>query len=227
MIDMNHLAIIMDGNRRWAKERFMPAIFWHKAWFDNVKKITELAKNNGVKYLTLWALSTENLIKRESDEIEWIIKLISYVPKLVPEFIEKWVKLEVIWDIARLPKDTQKILSDTKLATKDNTGITLTVALVYGWQDEIIRATKKILQAWIDPELLTESEFRTYLDSSILPLPDMIIRTGWDIRHSGFLLYDSAYAEYYFTEKKWPEFDESEMLKALWIYKSRKRNFWI
>ena len=216
----------MDWNRRWAKERFMPAIFWHKAWFDTVKKITKHARNAWIQYLTLWALSTENLVKRDAEEIAGIIKIITYVPKLLPEFMENWVKIQVIWDISKLPVETQKILSDTIEITKNNTEIFLTIALVYGGQNEIVRATKKIILAWVNPDDLDETEFRKYTDSAILPAPDMIIRTWWDVRHSWFLLYDSAYAEYYFTNKNWPEFDEEELLKALASYNDRKRNFW-
>ena len=222
---MKHLAIIMDGNRRWARERFLPAIFWHKAGYDMVKKITASAQKKGITYLTLWALSTENLVKRDSEEIDGIIKLIHQVPSLIPEFMEKWIKLQIIGDITRLPQDTQDILSTCMQETQNNTAITLTIALVYGGQDEIVRATKKILKAGIDPETLTETEFRKYLDCATLPVPDMIVRTGWDIRHSGFLLYDSAYSEYYFTDKKWPEFDEWELEKVLKVFSERKRNF--
>jgi len=223
---INHLAIIMDGNRRWAKARFMPAIFGHKAGFDNVKKVTELAKNKGIKYLTLWALSTENYKKRDPDEIKDIVKLIHHVPKMVPEFMEKWVKLQVIWDITKLPEETQDILRDISEETKDNTEIILTVALVYGWQDEIVRATKRIIADGVDPDSLTPDTFREYLDTAILPVPDVIVRTGWDIRHSWYLLYDSAYSEYYFTDKKWPEFDRDELEKVIEQFSSSKRNFW-
>jgi len=216
----------MDGNRRWAKARFMPAIFGHKAGFDNVKKVTELAKDSGIKYLTLWALSTENYKKRDADEIRDIVKLIHHVPKLVPEFMEKWVKLQVIWDVSKLPEDTQEILRDISLETENNSDITLTVALVYGWQDEIIRATKNIIRDGIDPETLTPESFRKYLDVSILPIPDMIVRTGWDIRHSGYLLYDSAYSEYYFTDKKWPEFNKKELDAVIEQFQNSRRNFW-
>lgn len=224
---MKHLAIIMDWNRRWARERYLPVVFWHKAGFDTVQTITREAKHAWVEYLTLWALSTENFNKRESEEIEGIIKLIHHVPKLLPEFQKEWVRLQVIGDIEKLPIETQEILSDIADKTKDNTWIILTVALVYGGQDEIVRATKKILQVWVDPESLDIQEFRKYLDSAILPPPDLIIRTGWDIRHSWFLLYDSAYSEYYFTEKKWPEFDRDELDKALKQFYASKRNFWV
>lgn len=223
---MHHLAIIMDGNRRWAKERFMPAIFGHKAGYDNVRKITELAKNKNIKYLTLWALSTENLVKRWEEEIQGIIKLIHLIPTLIPEFMEKWVRFQTIWDIRKLPEPTQKLLEEAKLQTSRNDSIILTIALVYGGQNEILRATQKIIQDGLNPEMLDEKVFRSYLDTSIIPIPDVIVRTWGDIRHSGFLLYDSAYSEYYFTEKKWPEFDENELEKVIETYNNSQRNFW-
>lgn len=223
---MKHLAIIMDGNRRWAKKRKMPAIFWHKAGFDNVQKITREAKYAGIEYLTLWALSTENFSKRDSDEISGIIKLIHHSRLLLPEFHKEGVKIKIIWDIERLPQETQNILQELQDATQEHTGIVLTIALVYGGQNEIIRATKKIIQAGIDPETLDQQVFRQYLDTSFLPTPDMIIRTWWDIRHSWFLLYDSAYSEYQFTDKKWPEFDKQELHKTLEYFSGAKRNFW-
>lgn len=215
----------MDGNRRWARERYLPSLFWHKAGFDNVQVITREAKFAGIEHLTLWALSTENFKKRDDEEIEGIVKLIHHVPKLLPEFQKEGVKLQVIGDICRLPEATQNILIDIQKKTHNNTWIILTVALIYGGQDEIVRATKKILEAGTDPETLDETEFRKYLDVAILPIPDMIIRTWGDIRHSWFLLYDSAYSEYYFTDKKWPEFDVHELHKALEQFKNSKRNF--
>ena len=124
------------------------------------------------------------------------------------------------------PGSSQEILQRVQKSTENNTGIILTLALIYGWQDEIIRATKKIIQLWIDPENLSEEEFRKYLDTADLPHPDVIVRTGWDIRHSGFLLYDSAYSEYYFTDKKWPEFDAHELKNVLNFFVWTKRNFW-
>lgn len=222
---LNHLAIIMDGNRRWAKARFMPAIVGHKAWFDNVKRITKLASATWIKYLTLWALSTENLRKRPEDEIEWIIKLIGQVPKLIPDFMQQKIKLELIGDIEKLPKESQNVLRKAKEETSKNTGLVLTVALVYGGQDEIVRATKKIISEGKNPEELSPEEFRKHLDTAIIPVPDVIVRTWWDIRHSGFLLYDSAYSEYYFTDKKWPEFGEEELNSVIDFFEWAKRNF--
>lgn len=215
----------MDWNRRWAKSRFLPAVAGHKAWAENVKKIVEEAGKLWVKYLTLWALSVDNLQKREKDEVENIIKLIDNIENFLWEMLEKDLKFETIWDIEKLPENSKNILKKITEKTKNNSWLVLNVALIYGWQDEIVRATKKILEKWLNPEDLTKEEFKKYLDTAHLPNPDLIIRTGWDSRHSGFLLFDSEYSEYYFTEKKWPEFDKEELEKAILSLKNSKRNF--
>lgn len=223
---MKHLWIIMDWNRRWAKNRFLPTIAWHKVWADNAVKITKLAKKLWVKYLTLWALSTENLAKRDADEVKWIIKLINNIENLLWDMLLEDLKFETIWDLSKLPQESQDILATVKNNTKDNTAITLVLALVYWWQDEIIRATKKIIKSWINPDELTKQEFRKYTDTWKFPIVDMIVRTGWDTRHSWFMLFDSEYSEYYFTEKSWPDYNEEELEKTLESFKKSKRNFW-
>lgn len=222
---INHLAIIMDWNRRWARKRLMPAIAWHKAWADNVEKIADLAWEKWIKYLTLWWLSTDNLKKRWEKEVAQIIKLINNIEKYLWNMIKKWLKFQVIWDINELPNKSIHILNKIVDITKNNSWIVLTLALIYWWQDEIVRATKKIIASWIDPEEITREKFREYLDINILPNPDVIVRTGWDIRHSWFLLYDSEYSEYYFTKKWWPEYDEIELDKTIDFFNKSKRNF--
>lgn len=222
---MKHLGIIMDGNRRWAKKKILPAVAWHKAWAENVKKITKLAEINWIKYLTLWALSTDNLKKRGKEEVEHIIKLVNNIENFLWEMLDKNLIFKTIWDLTKLPEKSQKILEKIKDKTKNNTWITLTIWLIYWGQDEILRATKKIIKAWIDPETLTNQEFKKYLDTSFLPNPDIIVRTGGDIRHSWFLLFDSEYSEYYFTEKWWPDFNEEELKKVFEFFNNSKRNF--
>lgn len=223
---LSHLGIIMDGNRRWARSKMLPALAGHKAWADNVVRITELCDAKWISHLTLWALSTENLQKRPEEEIEGIIKLVNSIESYLKKMQVENLRFHTIGDISRLPKQSQEVLEKVRKQTENNTGITLTIALIYGWQDEIVRATKKIIASGIDPESLTEDTFRTYLDTCDLPLIDLIVRTWWDMRHSGFLLYDSAYSEYYFTEKKWPEFDETELDRAIENFHQAKRNFW-
>ena len=221
-----HIWIIMDWNRRWAKQKFLPTIFWHKAWFENAVKIIRYSsKNSSIKYLTLWALSKENLFKRDSEEISWIIKLIEKLQDLLPELQENNIKFETIWDIEKLPLESQKVLKIVKNETKNNSWMILVTALVYSWQDEIIRATKKIFASWIDINSLDEKGFKKFLDTADYPPPDLIIRTGGDIRHSWFMLYDSDYSEYFFSQKLWPDFDEKEFEKSIDFLKWSKRNF--
>lgn len=215
----------MDWNRRWAKVRFLPAVAGHKAWAENVRRIVEEAWKIWIDYLTLWALSVDNLEKREKEEVENIIKLIDNIENFLWEMLEKDLKFQTIWNIEKLPEKSQNILKKIIEKTKNNTWLVLNIALIYGWQDEIVRATKKILEVWLNPENLTKEEFKKYLDTAHLPNPDLIIRTGWDSRHSWFLLFDSEYSEYFFTEKKWPEFDKEELEKAILSLKNSKRNF--
>ncbi len=229
---INHLAIIMDGNRRWAKSRLLPSVAGHKAWADNARKIVELADNKGIKYITLWALSTENLQKRWNEEVEAIIKLVNNIESFLSEMITEWLKFQVIWDVSRLPDESQKILAWVIEKTKNNTWIVTTLALIYGGQDEIVRGMKKFIVENKDKANFEEiysqmkpEDFRKYLDVCILPKPDVIVRTGWDIRHSWFLLFDSDYSEYYFTEKWWPAFDEDELDKVIDFFDNSKRNF--
>lgn len=215
----------MDWNRRWAKKRLLPTLAWHKAWFDNAMNIVEKANEKWITHLTLWALSKENLVKREEEELNWIIKLIDKLNNLIPRFQKNNVKFETIWDIEKLPLTSQEILKKVKEETKNNTWMTLVTAVVYSWQDEIIRAVKKFIQSWNDVNSLDEITFKNYLDTANFPKPDLIIRTGWDIRHSWFLLYDSDYSEYFFSAKLWPDFDENELDKALDFLNKSRRNF--
>lgn len=222
---INHISIIMDWNRRWAKEKSLPAFMWHKAWADNVEKIINLAWEKWIKYITMWALSTENLKNRPKDEIDFLIKLINNIESYLSKMIKNWLKFETIWDLELLPEDSQIILQKIKDKTSNNTWITFILALNYWWKDEIIRGIKKFVKEWWNIDDLDEDNFRNYLDVSKFPVPDVIVRTGWDIRHSWFLLYDSAYSEYYFTPKKWPDFDEEELDKVVDFFNSSKRNF--
>ena len=223
---INHLWIIMDWNRRWAKSKFLPVFAWHKAGADNVVKIVELADKKWINYITLWALSADNLKKRNEKEVKWIIKLVNSIEKYLNKMLVENLRFETIWNLSELPTESQDILKNLKEKTKDNSWITMILALMYWWQDEIIRTTKKIINLWIKPDDLTKQEFRKYTDTWKFPVIDMIVRTWWDIRHSWFMLYDSEYSEYYFTEKKWPEFNENELDKVIESFKKSRRNFW-
>lgn len=216
----------MDGNRRWARSRWFPVFMGHQEGYKNVENIIEISAEYDISYLTLWWLSTENLKNRPEDEIEKIIALIDKAKELLPKLQANNIKFNTIWDTSKLPKKTQKILEEMRKTTQENTALTVTIALIYGGRDEIIRGIKKMVSQWIDSHDITESSFREYLDVAWLPIPDVIVRTGWDSRTSGFLLYDSPYSELYFTEKKWPEFDREELEKVIDFFHQSKRNFW-
>ncbi len=223
---IKHLWIIMDWNRRWAKERFLPSVMWHKAWAENIEKVVESAIEQWIEYITFWWLSTENLIKRSDTEVKDIIKIINWAKKYLKNLMKNWAKIELIWDINKLPNESQLVLNELVEETKENHKITVVLALVYGWKNEIIRWIKKFISEGWDIDNLDESSFTNYLDTWKYPPADVIVRTGWDIRHSWFLLYSSDYSEYYFTEKKWPEFNREELQNVCDRFSSSKRNFW-
>ena len=223
---INHIAIIMDWNRRWAKTKWKLAVFGHKQGAKTLENIAEIASNKWIKYLTVWWLSTENLQKRSKVEVLGIITLLNGIEKYTERFMKENLKLQIIGDLEKFPEKTRQKIQNVVDATADNNGIILTLALVYWGQNEIIRWVQKAIESWIDPTDIDEKSFRQLLDCNILPEPDVIVRTGWDIRHSGFMLYDSAYSEYYFTDKMWPDFDEAELDKVIERFNSSKRNFW-
>lgn len=213
----------MDGNRRWAKKQWKLAFFGHQIWFKNAENIIEVAHKKWIEYITLWAMSKENLEKRDIDEINGLIQIINTFVEFIPKFQKNNIKFETIGDISKLPQKTQDILENIKYETRNNSSMTVIVALVYSGQDEIIRAAQKILDAKKE-KIWDEKEFRKYLDTGRFPEVDLIIRTWWDLRHSWFCLYDSAYSEYYFTQTFWPDFDEKELDKALnQFYKVERR----
>jgi undecaprenyl diphosphate synthase len=215
----------MDWNRRWAKKHGKLSVFWHKAWFQKAVEISSLVAQKDIQHLTLWALSTENLKNRDTEELAGIIGLIELIPSLLPTFHKNKTSFHTIGDIEKFPTRTQEILKQVKEASKEYGEKKLILALVYGWQDEIIRGMKTFIQEKWDIATLNEENFYMYTDSGAYPPPDLIIRTGWDTRHSGFLLYASAYSEYFFSEKYWPDFDEIELEKALDFFMKSKRNF--
>lgn len=224
-----HIAMIMDWNRRWAKNLWKTTFQGHKAWFENAKKMIEIVyESRLVCNFTLWALSKENIEKRSEEELDWLFRLIDSLVDFESIFKDKNIKFDTIWNLALLPKKSQEIISKIKENTKNNSSMIFTIAIWYSWQDEIVRATKKIIDSWIDKETLDEKIFRTYLDIAKLPIIDLIIRT-WihegtkSVRHSWFLLYDAAYAEYYFTHTLWPDFSKEEFYLAIEEFKKTKR----
>lgn len=216
-----HIWFIMDWNRRFAKNLWKDSVYWHKKWFDNLKKIIKLCKKNKIEYSTFWCLSVENIKNRSTSEINFLYELISETSKIADNKKDfHKVRFKTIWDLSLLPEKVQKSLKEMELKTANDYEITITLAIAYSWQDEIIRANRRMEK---DD---SKADFRSYLDTSFLPDTDLIVRTWWDFRHSWFLLYISAYSQYFFTDKKWPEFSEEEFYKAIDFLNNSKRTFW-
>jgi len=220
-----HVAIIMDGNGRWAKERGLPRIKGHLEGAKAVKRIATSCRKTGIKYLTLYAFSTENW-KRSRKEINFLFTLLSgYIEKEKRNLIKQGIRFKTLGDISRFPKNLAKKIEALKNDTKNLNKMCLALALNYGARDEIIRAVKKIQRAAIKPQKLTEKEFKKFLDTAGMPDPDIIIRTSGEQRLSNFLLYQSSYAELYFTKTLWPDFNARGLRRAINSCRSRKRKF--
>ncbi|MGX7069673.1 isoprenyl transferase [Gemella bergeri] len=224
-----HVAIIMDGNGRWAKKRNMPRIKGHYEGMQTVKKITKYASKLGIKYLTLYAFSTENWA-RPKEEVSYLMDLPEKMfNSFMPELMENNVKIKVIGVVEQLPENTQKAVLNAIEQTKNNTGLRLIFALNYGSKDEIVSAVKKIASD-VKNEKCDVSDINADIISNNLytkgtPDPDLLIRTSGEQRISNFLLWQVAYSEFLFTKVAWPDFTEAEFYNALLVYQSRDRRF--
>lgn len=224
-----HIAIIMDGNGRWAKKRGLPRNAGHTAGAKNVENICLAAKKMGVKYLTLYAFSTENWSRPEA-EVKALMKLLAgYLDKCVQTAHENKMHIRVIGDISRLSEKFQKQIREAERVSAVYDDLNLTIAINYGSRDEMIRAMRNICtdvrNAKLAPEDLTEERFAGYLDTRELPDPDLLIRTSGEQRLSNYLLWQLAYSEFYFTDVPWPDFDEKELKKAIDAYENRDRRY--
>ena len=228
-----HIGVIMDGNERWAKKRMQPRVFGHKAGMDALKKVAIAASDMGVKALTVYAFSTENWT-RPDQEVKFIMNLpVEFYDKYVPELHQKNMKIQMIGETDRLPKETFDALKKAEELTKLNTGLILNFALNYGGRAEITQAVKLIAQdvldAKINPDDITEELIGEYLFTGHLPKvlrdPDLIIRTSGELRLSNFLPWQAAYSELYFTDVLWPDFDEEALKEAIVEYNRRNRRF--
>ena len=224
-----HIGIIMDGNRRWAKSKGKIASEGHKVGADTLDKMLHYANKIGIKYLTVYAFSTENW-KRAENEVSVIMKLLKkYIDDFLGGMDDENIKVNILGDISKLNKNLQKSLNETIEKTKNNTGLTFNIAFNYGGRDEIVRAVKKIthkaLLGEITEDDITEELISENLYTKNMPDPDLIIRTSGELRLSGFLIWQSAYSELYFVEKNWPEFTEKDLYEAIEEYKRRNRRF--
>ena len=221
----NHVAIIMDGNGRWATSRGRPRIEGHRAGTDNVRRIIETFAQFGVNYLTLFAFSTENW-DRPDAEVRSLIEILSEViGREAKTLHEQGVRIRHLGRVDRLSPQLQAAIFDSVELTKNNTGLTLSVAFDYGGRAEILNAVRQIVADGLSPQAITEEVLRRYLYTGEIPDPDLIIRTAGEMRMSNFLLWQSAYAEYYATPVLWPDFDEHEVTMALEAYSQRQRRF--
>lgn len=224
-----HIGVIMDGNGRWAKSRGLLRTQGHKMGVEALKTIVEACSDLGVKYLTAYAFSTENW-KREASEVSAIMKLIEvYLRSELKKMMQNRVRFKTIGDLSALPENIQKVLYESMEATKNNRGLTLTVALNYGGRDDIKRAVQKICQRVqdgelkiedIDQELISQS-----LDTGFMPDPDLVIRPSGELRLSNFLLWESAYSEFWYSDINWPDFSPEDLKKAIQSYAQRDRRF--
>jgi undecaprenyl diphosphate synthase len=220
---LQHVAIIMDGNGRWAKKRGLPRLSGHEAGARATRKIVELVKDRGIKYLTVYAFSSENW-RRPMEEVEGLWKLLDrFIDEEVGRLKETGVNFNVIGDITRLSERLQEKIRNTIKITKDNSSVYLNIALNYGGRDEIIRAANAIAMSGHAP--IDEERFRTFLDTSGIPDPDLLIRTGGEHRISNFLLWQIAYAEIYFTDILWPDFDAVALDDAISWFATRQRRY--
>ena len=217
-----HVAIIMDGNGRWAKEQGLNRTAGHEEGAKTVREITTHANNLGIKYLTLYAFSTENWT-RPKLEVEFLMKLLErYLKNELSIYLENNVKFKAIGDLSKFSKSLQKVISETQEKTKNCKGLTQILALNYGSRDEITRAVKKLVDKKLE---INQENIESCLDTAGIPDVDMLIRTSGEIRISNYLLWQCAYAEMFFTKTYWPEFSKNEFDDLLSDFKNRERRF--
>lgn len=220
-----HVAIIMDGNGRWAKERGLGRIAGHRAGTDQIRRVVESFAQYGVKHLTLYAFSTENW-NRPGEEVRGLMGILEGVIRRETKALHKQgIRILHLGRLDRLSDPLRKEICQALELTKNNTRMTLSVAFDYGGRAEIIDAVRSIIANGLSPDELDEELFGSYLYSATLPDPDLIVRTAGEQRLSNFLLWQSAYSEYYYTQAMWPDFDDQEVRQALIAYSQRKRRF--
>lgn len=223
--NLKHIAIIMDGNRRWAKEKHLPSAMGHQKGVDSLRSTMRLFDKFGIKYLTVYAFSTENW-NRKKEEVEFLMGLLAKtLLNELDEMHSENVKIKFLGDISKLGKNLIEIVQNAENKTKNNTGVNLNIAFNYGSRDEITNAVKSIVKEGIKPEDITEETITSHLYTKDIPDPDLLIRTGGEKRISNYLLWQLAYSEIYVTDKHWPDFDEEELAKAIFEFENRNRRF--
>ena len=225
----SHIAVIMDGNGRWARKKGAARIFGHRNAIQAVTDVTEACGELGIKYLTLYAFSTENW-GRPKDEVEGLMELlVNTLKKEIGNLMENKVRLTTLGDLAHLPTTCQRNLQEAKDATTNNTGLHVMLALNYSGRWEIVNAAKKLAeevrQGKLQPENIDEGKFAKYLETAGIPDPELLIRTSGEMRVSNFLLWQIAYTELYITKTLWPDFRKEDLYEALYAFQQRERRF--
>lgn len=221
----NHIAIIMDGNGRWAEQRGLPRLEGHQAGAKNIRPIIRCLNQRHIKYVTLYGFSTENWNRPEDEVIGLLHLLERSINAYASELYERGVKLRHLGHLEELPKGLQLAINRAMELTKNNTGMTLSVALNYGGRLEILDAIRHIIAEGVPAQSIDEGLFNSYLYTAGFPDVDLVIRTGGEFRISNFLMWQAAYSEYYFTEVLWPDFNQKEIEKAILAYSQRQRRF--
>ncbi|NIN69376.1 MAG: isoprenyl transferase [Anaerolineae bacterium] len=221
----HHIGIIMDGNGRWAQEHGLPRLEGHRAGTENIRRVLEACGEYGIKIVTIYAFSTENW-QRPLEEVRGLMRILERVlEREVENLHREGVKLRHIGELEGLSDSLREAVANAIELTKDNDRLTLNVAFNYGGRTEIVRGARKLVEMNVDPSDVDEELFSQYLYTAGLPDPDLIIRTGGEMRLSNFLIWQSAYAEYYSTPTYWPDFDKEELYRALQAYAQRDRRF--
>lgn len=222
---IRHLAIIMDGNGRWARKRNLPRLAGHKAGTDNLHRVLRECDRQGIEVVTLYAFSTENW-RRPEEEVSGLMRLLEVViDRELAELHAKGVQIRHIGRVDRIPEMLQRKIQHAIDYTRNNTRLILNIALNYGGRAEIVDAVKQMVADGVDPDCIDEKTISRYLYTGGLPDPDLIVRTSGEYRVSNFLIWQGAYSEYYITDVHWPDFDESELRKAIAAYTTRDRRF--
>ena len=229
MVIPNHVAIILDGNGRWAKKKGMPRTYGHVKGCENLEKICSVAKELGVKYLTVYAFSTENW-KRSKEEVDALMKLFrNYMKKCIKISRDNKMQVRVIGDPTAFDPDLQEKIKELEEYSSQYDELYFQIALNYGSRDEMVRAIRKLAKDCIDgkvnPDEIEEQTFEQYLDTKGIPDPDLMIRTSGELRLSNYLLWQLAYTEFYFTDVPWPDFSKEELEKAIEQYNHRDRRY--
>jgi undecaprenyl diphosphate synthase len=220
-----HVAIVMDGNGRWARKRLMPRGLGHKAGVDALISVVQACADRGIEFLTVFAFSSENW-KRPEEEVSGLMSLLLVaLSKHIAKLKADGVRIRVAGDLSTVAEKIRNALLDAQASTRENSRLTLTVAFNYGGRWDIVQACQRAMAAGLSADTLSEAELSKYMAMSYAPDPDLFIRTGGEVRLSNFLLWQSAYAELYFTDCLWPDFDGAEIDKALAAYAGRERRF--